>query len=162
MTVTPFLARRVAAFLAGAIVAMLSVFVTRAGAQELQLPVPAYNIEANTEMTDDNLVERAFIASTVTKGSVLDERRAIVGKVARKMLIKGQPIAPSALREPYLVLSNKPAVVVFEENGLRITGQAVALQNGSIGDVVSLRNMDSGTMIRGIVSKDGTVRVGTP
>lgn len=161
MSVTPFIARRLAAFLLGAVVAMLSVFATRAGAQELQLPVPAVTIYPNEEIGEEHITDRAFIAATVTRGSVQEDRRTIVGKVARRTLIKGQPIPVNALREPYVVLTGKPAVVVYEDGGLTITGQATALQSGSIGDVVSLRNVESGTMIRGIVAKDGTVRVGT-
>lgn len=160
MSVQSFLMRRVAAFLLGAAVAMLSVYTVRAGAQELLLPVPSVTLYPNDEIGEEHVIDRAFIASTVTRGSVQEDRRTIVGKVARRTLIKGQPIPVNALREPYVVLSGKPAVVIYEEGGLTITGQATALQSGSIGDVVSLRNAESGTMIRGIVSKDGTVRVG--
>ena len=54
------------------------------------------------------------------------------------------------------------AMVVFETSGLTITTNAMALQNGGIGDVVTLRNVDSGTIIKGTVAADGTVRLGTP
>jgi flagella basal body P-ring formation protein FlgA len=38
----------------------------------------------------------------------------------------------------------------------------MALQNGSAGDVVTLRNIDSGAIIKGTVASDGTVRLGAP
>ena len=53
-------------------------------------------------------------------------------------------------------------MVVFETGGLTITANAMALQNGGVGDVVTLRNVDSGTTIKGTVAADGTVRLGTP
>ena len=39
---------------------------------------------------------------------------------------------------------------------------ALSLQQGSIGETISLRNSDSGTTIRGVIQGDGTVRVGLP
>jgi flagella basal body P-ring formation protein FlgA len=59
-------------------------------------------------------------------------------------------------------VQGQPAVVVFRSGALMISSVAVPLQNGSSGEVISLRNTDSGTTIRGIVQADGTVRVGQP
>jgi len=132
-----------------------------AAGQELLLPVPSVTIYPNEEIGDEHVTERAFIAATVTRGSVQEDRSQIVGKVAKRTLIKGQPVPVNALREPYLVLSGKPATVVFEDGGLTITSQATALQSGSVGDQVALRNVESGLTIRGTVARDGTVRVGT-
>lgn len=127
---------------------------------EMLLPVPAITLYPNDEIGEEHIIDRAFIAATVTRGAVLDDRRSVVGRVARRTLLKGQPIPANALRDPYLIISGKTAVVVFQDGGLMITSQAVALQSGSVGDVVSLRNIESGTMIRGVVAGDGTVRVG--
>jgi flagella basal body P-ring formation protein FlgA len=38
----------------------------------------------------------------------------------------------------------------------------MALQNGGVGDFVTLRNVDSGTIIKGTVAPDGTVRLAGP
>jgi flagella basal body P-ring formation protein FlgA len=51
---------------------------------------------------------------------------------------------------------------VFSEGPLTISGLAVALQSGGVGDVLSLRNVDSGTVIRGTVQGDGSVRIAGP
>jgi flagella basal body P-ring formation protein FlgA len=128
--------------------------------QEMLLPVPTVTIYPNDEIGEEHIMDRAFIAQTVTRGSVQEERSAVVGKVAKRTLLKGMPIPVNALREPYLVVTGKPATVVYVDGGLTITGQATALQSGAIGDTVSLRNAESGLQIRGIVAKDGSVRVG--
>jgi flagella basal body P-ring formation protein FlgA len=74
----------------------------------------------------------------------------------------GQPIPVNAIRDPYLVNQGKSSLVVFETSGLVITMQAIALQNGIAGDVVTLRNPDSGVVIQGTVERDGSVRLGAP
>jgi flagella basal body P-ring formation protein FlgA len=82
--------------------------------------------------------------------------------VARRTLLPGQPVPVGGVRDPYMVNQGKTAVVVFEADGLSISTSALALQNGGIGDLVSLRNLDSGNVIKGTVAPDGTVRVAGP
>jgi flagella basal body P-ring formation protein FlgA len=131
-------------------------------AEDLVLPVPRVTIYPNGLIGDEQLVERPFIARTVARATVFDRREAIVGKVARSTLLPGQPISLKAVRDPYLVTNGKSVLVVFEAGPLVITSLATAQQDGGIGDEVTLRNNDSGTVIKGIVATDGTVRVGAP
>ena len=131
-------------------------------AADLSLPVPAVTIYPGDVIAEDQLSDRAFIAHTVARASIYESRDAVVGRVARRTLLPGQPIPINALRDAYVVVQGKTALVVFEAGALNITLHATALQNGGIGDVVSLRNNDSGTVIKGTVAPDGTVRLGTP
>jgi flagella basal body P-ring formation protein FlgA len=131
-------------------------------AAELELPVPRITLYPGDVIGDEQLVERAFIAHTVARSAVHETRQTVVGKVARRTLLPGQPIPVSGIRDPYLVTQGKTALVVFESVGLTITTNATALQNGGVGDVVSLRNDDSGLVIKGKIASDGTVRLGAP
>jgi flagella basal body P-ring formation protein FlgA len=131
-------------------------------AAELELPVPRATLYPGDVIGDEQLVGRAFIAHTVARASVIDSREALVGKVARRTLLPGQPVPVGGVRDPYVVNQGKTAVVVFEADGLSISTSALALQNGGIGDLVSLRNLDSGNVIKGTVAPDGTVRVAGP
>jgi flagella basal body P-ring formation protein FlgA len=133
-----------------------------ARAAELELPVPRVTIYPGDVIGDDQLVDRAFIARTVARATVHDAREALIGKVARRTLLPGQPIPVNGIRDPYVVTQGKTALAVFEAGGLTITLNAMALQNGGIGDVVALRNIDSGTIIKGTVAPDGTVRLAAP
>ena len=134
--------------------------VSAAVAQNLDLSVPRSTIYPNETISADQLMDRAFIANSVNRSSVLDDRQGLVGKVARRTLLPGQPVQVNAVRDPYLVNQGKSSMVVFENGGLTISTQAVALQNGGVGDVVTLRNPDSGVVIQGTVERDGTIRLG--
>jgi flagellar basal body P-ring formation protein FlgA len=131
-------------------------------AAELVLPVPRVTIYPGEVINDDLLSERAFIAHTVARTTVFDGRQDVVGKVARRTLLQGQPIVVGAVRDPYLVVQGKPVLLVFEAGGLTITSNALALQNGGAGDVVSVRNIDSGVTVTGTIATDGSVRVSNP
>jgi flagella basal body P-ring formation protein FlgA len=142
--------------------ALLAVAVHPAVAQDLHLPVPRATLYPGDVIGEEQLADRAFIAHTVARASVFEGREGLLGKVARRTLLPGQPIPLNAIRDPYVVMQGKAAMVVFEFGGLIITSHATALQNGGIGEVVSLRNNDSGAVIKGTVAADGTVRLATP
>jgi flagella basal body P-ring formation protein FlgA len=141
---------------------MLPSIAPPARAAELELPVPRVTIYPGDVIGDEHLAERAFIAHTVARSTVYEARQAVLGKVARRTLLPGQPIPINGTRDAYVVAQGTMALVVFETAGLTITTNAMALQNGGIGDVVTLRNVDSGTIIKGTVASDGTVRLGAP
>jgi flagella basal body P-ring formation protein FlgA len=131
-------------------------------AANLDLPVPRTTIYPGDTIGEDQLGERAFLAHTVARSTVFNDRQALVGKVAKRTLLPGVPVPIHAVREPYLVNAGKSSLVVFTMGGLTISTQATALQNGVAGDVVTLRNPDSGVVIQGTVAQDGTVHLGTP
>ena len=147
-----------------AVVAVMAALVAPcvALATTLDLPVPRTTIYPGDVISADRLAERAFLAHTVTRSSVFDSRESLIGKVARRTLLPGQPVPVNAIRDPYLVNLGKSSLVMFEAEGLTITMHAIALQNGAAGDVVTLRNPDSGVVIQGLVDRDGTVRLGVP
>jgi flagellar basal body P-ring formation protein FlgA len=150
---------------AGAVAIALAMMLAGASdtwAANIDLPVPRITIYPGDTIAADQLAERAFVAATVVRSAVFDDRQTLIGKVARRTLLPGQPIPVNAIRDPYLVNQGKSSLVVFETSGLVITMQAIALQNGIAGDVVTLRNPDSGIVIQGTVERNGSVRLGAP
>lgn len=131
-------------------------------ANERVLPVPRITIYPGDVITEDMLSDRAFFGATYEGAGFAATREQIVGKVARQTLLPHQPVASTGVREPHAVVQGRPAVVIFKSGALIISATALPLQAGSAGEVISLRNTDSGTTIRGVVQADGTVRVGLP
>lgn len=131
-------------------------------AQERVLPVPRVTIYPGDIITEDMLSERPFFGSDYEGPGFAATRDALVGRVARQTLLPHLPVAATGVREPHAVVQGRPAVVIFQSGALIISATAMPLQAGSAGQVISLRNTDSGTTIRGVVQEDGTVRVGLP
>ena len=123
------------------------------------LPVPRVAIYPGDAIGPEHLDQRLF-RSGASQMPIFVSPDALIGKVARRTLLPGQPVPFNAVREPHVITQGKAATVVFQAGGLTITGLGVALQSAGIGDVVSVRNTDSGTIIRGIVQNDGSIRVG--
>lgn len=82
------------------------------------------------------------------------------GRVAKRTLLPGRYISVTALREAWLVDRGAAVQVVFEAGPLTITASAVTLEPGAAGDVVKVRNIDTGKTFTGTVMADGSIRVG--
>lgn len=93
-------------------------------------------------------------------GPIYQQVGLIDGKVARRTILPGRIIPENAVRPAYLVQVGKPVEIVYNDGGLVINATAVPLQAGAAGDVITLRNIDSGRTFSGTVMADGTIRVG--
>jgi flagella basal body P-ring formation protein FlgA len=126
-------------------------------AEERMLPVPVAVIYPGEVIRESMLVERAFGAGA--GGSVAETKSALVGKVARRTLLPDQPIPPIAVDAPKVVSINAPVKIVFDEGGMVIIAYGSALQPGAVGDLIRVRNQDSGLVVTGRVQADGSIRV---
>ncbi|MHA7772952.1 flagellar basal body P-ring formation chaperone FlgA [Roseibium sp. M-1] len=139
---------------------LLSLFAgSAARAAGVDLPVPRQTIAAGTEISHQDLIERKFPARTAQQFAVSTHRGQLVGMVARRTLLPGQPVPMNSVEKPVLVRRGEPARLVFREQGLTIIMQVEALQNGGAGSFVRVRNIDSGLVVSGRVQEDGTIRV---
>lgn len=97
---------------------------------------------------------------SLPKGSrVVRSLDQIAGKVARRTILPNRPILSTSLRDPYLVESGKPVRITYKSRGVSISLTGVALNSGIQGDLIRIRNIDSGKTIVGTVMPDASVQV---
>jgi flagella basal body P-ring formation protein FlgA len=137
----------------------LSTGVSLRASESNSLPVPAITIYPGDAIKDSWLVDREFASTSSARGNVVVSRDLIVGKVARRTLLPGTPIPLNAVSDPKIVANGTKVRIVFEEGGLTIVTYGAALQDGSLGELISLRNLETGITISGIVQSDGSVRL---
>ncbi len=130
-------------------------------AQTVTMPVPTATVYPGDVIDSGVIGERSFRQSQVARGFV-DSRSMLQGKIARRTLLPNHPIPLNAIAEVKLVTRGTPVQLVFRQAGLVITAYAAPLQDGSEGDMIRVRNADSGAVVMGVVQADGTVRVGAP
>jgi flagellar basal body P-ring formation protein FlgA len=129
--------------------------------EKIILPVPAMTLYPGDVITDQVLADRDFSSDPVMhKLAGVQARADLVGKVARRTLLSGQPIPSGAVGKPTVVAAGGKVQIVYAEGGLRTSAFGIALQPGSAGDVISVRNSASGVTVSGIMQTDGTLSVG--
>jgi flagellar basal body P-ring formation protein FlgA len=144
--------------LKAAFVAFATACAIPSSAQEALVPTPKAVIYPGDLILDDMLVDVADAARDGS-GPFVDSRSLILGKVARLTLLPGHAIPFSGVSNRKLVSNGAEVKLVFSEGGLVIMTTGSALQDGSIGDIVRVRNDDSGVTVSGAVQPDGSVRV---
>ena len=131
---------------------------TVSSAQEALVPTPKAVIYPGDIILDEMLVDVPN-ATRDGSGPFVNSRATIVGKVARLTLLPGHAIPFAGVSNRKLVSNGAEVKLVFSEGDLVITATGSALQDGSIGDIVKVRNDDSGVTVTGAVQPDGSVQV---
>lgn len=144
--------------LKAAIVMFAAACASSSPAQEVLVPTPKAVIYPGDVIRDDMLAD-APDAARDGSGPFVNSRALVVGKVARLTLLPGHAIPFSGVSNRKLVSNGTEVKLVFSEGGLFIMTTGSALQDGSIGDIVRVRNNDSGVTVSGAVQPDGSVEV---
>lgn len=127
--------------------------------QERRLPVPAVTIRPGEVIKEQMITERAFAANLLGIAMFVEGRPSLIGRMARRTLLPGQPIPTNAVEDPWTVARGAVVKIIVQDDGLSIVTYGSALQSGAAGALIPVRNVDTGVIIRGIVQPDGTVKV---
>lgn len=95
-----------------------------------------------------------------SEASFINRRNIIVGKMSVRTLLPGTPIRLGQVIVPFAVKHGRSVNIRFEDKGIVIVANGIALQSGSIGNLIRVRNVDSGTIISAVVVSPNTVRIG--
>lgn len=117
--------------------------------------VAARTIRAQSILSYDDL---ATIGDTVP-GMLIAPEEA-VGMETKTVLYAGRPIRPDDIGPPAIVERNQLVSLTFIKGGLEIQTDARALARAGIGDMIRVMNLNSKTIVTGIVASDGGVYVG--
>jgi flagella basal body P-ring formation protein FlgA len=140
------------------IILFVAACATASSAQEALVPTPKAVIYPGDIILDEMLVDVPNVARDGS-GPFVTSRSLIVGKAARLTLLPGHAIPFSGVSNRKLVSNGAEVKLVFSEGDLLIMTTGSALQDGSIGDIVRVRNDDSGVTVSGAVQPDGSVQV---
>ncbi|WP_040456922.1 flagellar basal body P-ring formation chaperone FlgA [Hoeflea sp. 108] len=130
-----------------------------AAEQEVVL-VPNRVIYPGEAIALSSLKEVALRPGKVRPDGVATLPAELDGRVAKRTLLPGRYVPVNALREAWLVERGAAVQVVFAAGALMISASGVTLEPGAAGDVVKVRNIDSGKILTGTVMADGSIHVG--
>lgn len=128
-------------------------------AEVVRIPVPAATIYPGDVIRASMLRMRRVYRHYAERSGGLRAPERIVGKMARRTLVRGRPIPRAALREPYAVRNGKTVQLIYRSGALVISALGTALESASAGEMVAVRNVDSGRIVHGVAEPGGLVRV---
>ena len=139
-------------------VALLALSAGAAAAQGDVIPSPRAVIYPGDIIRPEAL-EDIPAAQASGNGFFALNRDEVIGKMAHRTLLPGQPIPMAGLDNPRLVINGAEVRMMYVDGGLTIVTTGSALMDGGVGDTVRIRNVDSGVVVTGRVQRDGTVLV---
>lgn len=120
--------------------------------------VPTRTIYPGEEIGQGS-VEEVDVTNPNLSGEYARQSAEVVGMVAKRTLLPGRTIPPSALREAFAVTRGQTVRLTFSIGTMTISAQGTPLENAAVGDIIKVRNTDSGVTVSGTVMADKTVKV---
>ncbi|WP_412057568.1 flagellar basal body P-ring formation chaperone FlgA [Bartonella sp. DGB2] len=123
--------------------------------------VPNVAIYTGQSISSAAVNEKFFYIRSGAELRYVRNRAQLENKIAKRTLLPGHAIALSALTTASLINRGQTAQLVFQSGNLSIVARGIALESGSAGDTIKVRNADSGRIISGKIMDDGRVLVGS-
>lgn len=115
---------------------------------------PTHPIRARSVITSDDVVE----IDQKALGSV-EYIEDLVGQEARTTLYPGRIILQSDVIDRAQIQRNTPVTLIYNSGILSIITDGRALEQGKIGDLIRVMNLESKITVVGTITGDGTVEV---
>ena len=120
--------------------------------------VPTQIIYPGEEVDPKRLQTVEVTNRNLAKGYAQDISQ-VQGLITTRTLLPGRTIMIAALRQPYTIKRGDKILLVYDNGGLRITAAGTPLADGVIGELIQVRNTDTGVILSGTVMPDRSVLV---
>jgi flagella basal body P-ring formation protein FlgA len=120
--------------------------------------IASANLPPNITLTAAQLTRGRADAYANNAGLITDPRQ-VEGKILRIGLMAGAPILSPQLDLPIVVRRGQKVVFTLSDPEMTIKATATALEDGRVGDNISVENTESKKTLRATVARDGGVEI---
>ncbi|MET0432072.1 MAG: flagellar basal body P-ring formation chaperone FlgA [Hyphomicrobium sp.] len=121
--------------------------------------VPRAVIYPGDMITDATLIERQLLVSPENPPVFGEREQDLLGKVARRTLLPGELIPETGVRAESIIKQGRTYKLTYRSPFVSIVGVGVPMESGSAGEVVNVRNPETGIIIKARVEPDQTLAV---
>jgi len=125
----------------------------------VDVPVLAMDIDRGQIIGPQHLT---MVRSSSPDAARFSGMAEIVGMAARRRLRAGTTPGAGDIERPRVVQRNNLVTITFQMPGLMLSAQGRALEDGAVGDTVSVRNVSSNRVIQAVAESEGRVSVAAP
>lgn len=117
----------------------------------VQVPVLRDNIKRGEVIHEDDITWMEFPRDKVRHDTVLEEA-VLIGKTSKRTLIADKPIRERLLNVPALVHKDDRVRMVYQTMHVKIVTFGMALEDGSKGVYIPVKNLSSGRVVHAMVT----------
>ncbi|MDP2559876.1 flagellar basal body P-ring formation chaperone FlgA [Psychrobium sp. 1_MG-2023] len=123
--------------------------------QLMSVIVAAKNLSPGTLLNKSNL-KKAYADMTITMGQTVEQLSQVTGSKVKRYIQQGRPILFTSV---CLVCRGDPVSIYAKKGSLIIKSSGIALNDGSIGQIISVKNSSSGRTVEGTVVAVGEIEI---
>ncbi len=120
--------------------------------------VASHALEAGANLAKSDVLRVLRPVQDLPPGAVRSESR-VVGLNLKMSLAAGMPLTRSAVRLPDVVQQGDQITIVASGEGVRLSATGIAMENGSVGERILVKNASSGRVLYATVRGKGLVHV---
>jgi flagella basal body P-ring formation protein FlgA len=121
--------------------------------------VPRAVIYPGDRITDATLSERQLLVSPGNPPVFGEREEDLLGKFARRTLLPGELIPDTAIRSEDIVKQGRTYKLTYDSKYVSIVGVGVPMQSGGAGEIINVRNPETGIIIKARVEPDQSLAV---
>lgn len=123
-----------------------------------RIPVLTQRLSHGEEITPQHIALKDFTVSRLRQDVVMDEKE-LIGKTPRRTISVSRPIRAEEVQAPDVLKKGSMVRMIYETPYMEISASGEALENGTLGQSVRIRNRDSNIAVYGTVVSADEVRV---
>ncbi len=121
--------------------------------------VPSTVIYPGDRITGEALSERQLLVSPGNPPVFGERQEDLLGKIARRTLLPGELIPEMAIRSEDAVKQGRTYKLTYNSKFVSIVGVGIPMQSGSVGEIINVRNPETGIIIKARVEPDQSLAV---
>ncbi len=119
---------------------------------------------AKTLIRKGALIEESDIAFKHTPdnkvvSSALDNEKYIIGKQAKRNIARSSQILSGDVENPIVIKKGKAVIAIYREKNMELKVTAQAMSDGRVGEIIKLKNIDSGKEFMAMAERQNTALV---
>ncbi len=126
----------------------------------MSIPVLKRNIRNGDAISVSDIELVPFAVSRVSSNTITD-MRMLVGKSPVHSISARRPVRANEIESPTLIKKNAVVQINYSTPGLQIITAGQAIEDGALGDIISVRNVNSKRIVRAIIEDEANVKIVT-
>ncbi len=123
-----------------------------------EVPVLADRVMRGAVIGADDVLWLRLRTDRLPANTVLDAD-GLIGQTPKRTLRAGQPVRVSEVRRPIVVPKGGLVTLILTSSGMQLTARGRALEDGGEGDAIRVANVQSHTLVEGVVTGVGRVTI---
>lgn len=108
-------------------------------------------LPAGTQLTTSDIKVMPISLQPGMRINFITQPNDALQMTLKRAVVEGQPLTLPLLSTPRVISRNQPVILVVQQDGLALTTEGVALQNGGKGAIIRVKNSSSGRILSGTV-----------